>query len=477
MTETAVVRDDAARDSTASPVSRNLTLFALCVAGMIISLQQTVVIPLLPRLEVQLHTNVSGITWVFTSTLITGAVATPLLSRFGDMFGKKLMIMVALVLLTVGTLICALADSLPVMIVGRALQGTSVALIPLAVGVIRDVFPPDRLITAIGVVSGTLGVGGTVGMLLTGIIAGHSSNNHLVFWILLALSVVGTVLVALLAKDAGTRHGGKPDYLGAALLGGVLVCLLLAISEGPEWGWGSGSVIGLFVGSAALTAVWVLVELKVAEPLVRIELLVGPKSLTANLASALLGFAMYGSFTLVSDFVQTPKHLFGYGLSGSVLDVGLYGIPSTVMMTFFSFRTGGIARRIGPAYTLAIGSAFAGLASLWLTLSSGHVYDVIAFNTLQGIGFGIGYAALGSLAVAHVPLSQSGIASGINSLVRTAGGSISGAITASILTSCVIGHTGVPQLHAYVLSFAILTVGAFLATGVAVGHGLRHKEG
>ncbi len=462
----------------ATPAQKHLgtTLLALSAAGLVVSLQQTVVIPLLPRLLVRLHTDVAGVTWLFTAALLTGAVATPLLSRFGDMYGKKRMVMLCMGLLIAGSVVCALATSLGVYIAGRALQGTSSAMIPLAIGIIRDTFPRDRLTTAIGVVSGTMGVGGTVGMLVTGVIADNTTDPHPVFWMTAACAVIATVLVAVSAKDIGVRHGGKPDYLGAILLAGLLVCLLLGISEGPRWGWGSGSVIGLFVAAVALAAVWVLVESRVAQPLVRLPLLVGPRSLSANVASALLGFAMFGSFTLISNFVQTPADKVGYGLSGSVLAVGLYGIPSSVLMTFFSFRTGRMVGRIGAAKTLAIGALFAGSATGWLALFNEHGYDMIIANILQGAGFGIGYAALGTLAVQHVPMSESGIASGINSLVRTAGGSIAGAITASVLSAYTIGNTGVPSLHGYVLSFTILTIGAFGAAAVALGNGLRHKH-
>ncbi len=473
---TSTVTGRATATTSAAPTHLGLTLLALCAAGLVVSLQQTVVIPLLPRLIGQLHTDVAGVTWLFTAALLTGAVATPLLSRFGDMYGKKRMVMLCMGLLVVGSVICAVASSLGVYIIGRALQGTSSALIPLGIGIIRDSFPRERLTTAIGVISGTMGVGGTIGMLVTGVIADRTTDPHPVFWMTAVLAVVATVLVGVSAKDVGQRHGGQPDCAGAALLAALLVCLLLAISEGPRWGWGAGSVIGLFVAAAVLCVVWIVVEWKLAQPLVRLPLLVGPRSLSANLASALLGFAMFGSFTLISNFVQTPADKVGYGLSGSVLAVGLYGIPSSVLMTFFSFRAGRIVARLGPAYTLAIGAAFAGLATGWIALSHAHGYDMIISNTLQGIGFGIGYAALGTLAVQHVSMSESGIASGINSLVRTAGGSIAGAVTASILSALTIGRTGVPSLRAYVISFAVLSVGAWLAAAVAFGNGLRHKH-
>ncbi|WP_067488255.1 MFS transporter [Actinomadura hibisca] len=458
------------------PPHPGLTLLALATAGMVVSVQQTLVIPLLPRLMVLFDVSVTSVTWVFTASLLAGAVATPLLSRFGDMYGKKKMILVAMGLLLAGSVICALSGSLPVLVAGRALQGTSAALVPLAIGMIRDTFPRERVMTAIGIVSATMGVGGTIGMLVTGLIADRTTSHHPVFWITVGLAAAGMVLVWFSAPDVGARSGGRPDVAGALLLAAWLVCLLLGISQGNRWGWASGGVLGLFAAAAAVCAVWVLVEAKVREPLVRLRLLVGPQSLSANLASILLGFSMFAAFTLISNFVQTPKDKLGYGLSGSVLDVGLYMLPSTVTMLFFSAMAGRLAARLGPAFTLATGSVFAALSYVWLALFNEHGYEMLIFSGIQGVGFGIAYAALGTLAVQHVPMDQSGIASGINSLVRTTGGSIAGAVTAAILTGHTIAGTRVPTLHAYELCFWIVAGGAVLAAAVAVGHGLRHPH-
>ncbi|KAB2348890.1 MFS transporter [Actinomadura rudentiformis] len=452
-----------------------LTLLALATAGAVVSVQQTLVIPLLPRLMAQFDASVTSVTWVFTASLLAGAVATPLLSRFGDMYGKKKMILVAMGLLLAGSVICALSGSLGVLVAGRALQGTSAAMIPLAIGMIRDTFPPERVTTAIGVVSATMGVGGTIGMIVTGLVADRVTGHQPMFWIAAGLAGAGLVLIAFSAPDVGGRTGGRPDLLGAAVLAGWLVCLLMGISEGNAWGWSSAGVLGLFGGAAVLCALWVLVELRVREPLVRLGLLIGPKSLSANLASILLGFSMFAAFTLISNFVQSPKDEVGYGLSGSVLDVGLYMLPSTVTMLVFSALAGRVAARVGPAFTLATGSFFAGLSYLWLALSNAHGYDMLAFSALQGVGFGIAYAALGTLAVQHVPMDQSGIASGINSLVRTAGGSVAGAVTAAVLSGRTIAGTSVPTLGAYELCFLIVAAGAALAAAVAVVHGLRHR--
>jgi MFS family permease len=451
-----------------------LTLLALSVSGMVVSVQQTLVLPLLPQLMRHFSASVGSVTWVFTASLLAGAVATPLLSRLGDMYGKKNLIIVTMILLLAGSIVCALSNDLGVLIAGRALQGTSTALIPLAIGMIRDSFPREKVTSGIGIVSATMGVGGSMGMIVTGLIADGTDSYRPEFWIAAALAAIGVVLVMVSARDVGSRAGGRPDFVGATLLGGLLVCLLLAISEGNDWGWASSGVLALFGATAVLTVLWVLVELRVPRPLVRLGLLVGRKSLSANFASLLLGFSMYAAFTLIATFVQTPKSV-GYGLGGNVLDVGLYMLPSTVTMLIFSALAGRIATRIGAAYALAIGSVFAGLSYLWLAVSHAHAYDMLGFSAVQGIGFGVAYAALGTLAVQHVPMDQSGIASGVNSLVRTAGGSVSAAVTAAILTGETIpGLRGVPTLHAYVLSFVIVAIGAWLAAGVAVVHGVRH---
>ncbi|MEU3170057.1 MFS transporter [Streptosporangium sp. NPDC006930] len=451
-----------------------LTLVALSTAGMVVSVQQTVVIPLLPRLMVTFGASVAEVTWVFTASLLAAAVATPLLSRLGDMYGKKRMILFTVGLLVLGSLVCALSGSLPVLIAGRALQGASAALIPLAIGMIRDTFPPGRVMTAIGVVSATMGVGGSLGMIVTGLIADRTPDHHPVFWITAGLSALAIVLIVLSAPGDGAGAGGRPDLIGAALLSAWLVCLLLAISKGNDWGWSSGVVLWLFAGAGGFCAVWVFSQLRLRAPMVRLHLLVGRQSLPANVASMLLGFAMFGSFTLVSGFIQTPSST-GYGFGGSVLDVGVYALPSTVTMLLASFTAGRLSARLGAAYSLALGAGLCATGFGWFTFFNDSVLHLVGSNAVQGLGFGIGYAALGALAVQHVSRDQSGIASGINSLVRSIGGSLSGAATSALLTSITIAGTSVPSRDAYVISFGIITASAAGSAAVALAAGMRAR--
>ena len=453
-----------------------LVLTALATAGLAVAVQQSMVIPLLPTLMTRFEVSMTAVTWVFTASLLAGAVATPLLTRFGDMYGKRRMILLCLAMLFAGSVVCALSTTLAVLIAGRALQGVSVAMIPLAIGSIRDAFPPERVTTAIGVLSATMGVGGTLGMIVTGLIADRTPSHAPVFWISALLAITVLVLIARSAPESGQRAGGRPDAPGALLLAACLVCLLLAISQGNRWGWSSAAVAGLFAAAAVLGAIWVAVELRVSAPLVKMDLLVGRRSMPANIASLLLGFSMYAMFTLIAGFIQAPRETVGYGMSGSVLDVGLYMLPSTVTMLVSSTLSGRVSARLGPALTLAAGSLVAALSYGWIAVANAHAYDMLVFTALQGAGFGIAYAALGTLAVQHVPMDQSGIASGINALVRTTGGSIAGAATAAVLAASTIAGTSVPTLHAYVVCFWIGALGALLAAAVALYSALRDRR-
>lgn len=208
--------------------------------------------------------------------------------------------------------------------------------------------------------------------------------------------------------------------------------------------------------------------------MIRLHLLVGRQSLPANLASMLLGFAMFGSFTLISSFIQTPPSA-GYGFGGSVLDVGIYALPSTVTMLLASFTAGRLSTRLGPAYSLALGAGLCAAGFGWFTFFNDSVLHLVGSNAVQGLGFGIGYAALGALAVQHVPMDQSGIASGINSLVRSIGGSVSGAATSALLTSITIAGTSVPSRDAYVISFGIITASAVGSAAVALATGMMAR--
>ncbi|MGW0805596.1 MFS transporter [Nonomuraea sp. NPDC002799] len=437
---------------------------ALAFAASIAALQNTAVVPLLPVLQRELGVSLTAVSWTLTVSLLVAAVATPLLSRFGDMYGRRTMILAALVLLVVGSVLAALAPSLTVLIVARVLQGFVAALVPLAIGVVRDTLPRRQLATGIGVLSATMGFGSGGGMILAGLTSG---NWHLAFWIVAGISLVAAVIVSVLVRDGAPAGRGRPDLLGAALLAGWLVALMLAISEGGSWGWTSPGVLVLFAAAVVLAAVWVLVERRVAEPLVEMAMLVHRGTIGATVSSLLLGFSFFLLLTGMSGFAQVPEST-GWGLGASTLQVGLYLLPSTVFMLVISLFAGSFMRRFQASSMVAAGSAITGLAGLWLVLAHDAPAHLYVASSLMGIGLGVGYAALGTMAVEHVEPAKTALAAGVNALVRIVGGSTAGATIAAVLAA----RPGVPG---YQWIFGVAAAAGIVAAAFAAGYGRLNR--
>ncbi|MGR6915321.1 MFS transporter [[Actinomadura] parvosata] len=405
-------------------------VISLAFAASIAALQNTAVVPLLPVLQRELNTSLTAVSWTLTLSLLVGAVSTPLLSRFGDMYGRRRMILGALALLVIGSVLAALATSLTWLIVARVLQGFVAALVPLSIGVVRDSLPRQQLATGIGVLSATMGFGSGGGMILAGLASG---DFHLVFWVIGGISLVAGIVVAFLVRDAAPPVKGRPDLLGAALLTAWLVALLLAVSEGGSWGWTSPGVLGLLAAAAVLAAVWVLVERRVAEPLVQMAMLVHRGTVGATVSSLLLGFSFFTLLTGMSGFAQAPAAAGGFG--ATTLQVGIYLLPSTLFMLVISLFAGRIMRRLPASAMVATGSGITALAGLWLVIEHTAPVHLYVASSLMGMGLGVGYAALGTMAVEHVAADRTAVAAGVNALVRIVGGSVAGAAIAAVLAA------------------------------------------
>ena len=282
-----------------------LTFAVLGTAALAFSLLQSLIIPAIPQLEQTLHTSESGASWLLTAYLLSAAIATPILGRVGDMLGKEKIIVAVLLALTVGSLISALATSLPVMLVGRVIQGTGGAIFPLAFGIIRDEFPAERVAGAIGVMSAILGAGAGAGIVLAGPILVHL-NYHWLFWIPMIMSAIATVATFVFVAESPVRSPGRINWLGAVLMSAWLVTGLLAISYAPLWGWGDTTVIALLGATAVLIVVWVVSENRSHSPLVDMKMMRIPAVASTNLAALLFGFGMFAMFITLPQFTETP---------------------------------------------------------------------------------------------------------------------------------------------------------------------------
>jgi EmrB/QacA subfamily drug resistance transporter len=433
----------------------------LALGGLTFAMLQSLVAPALPAIQHDLHASATSAAWILTAYLLSASVLTPVLGRLGDMFGKEHMLVAALAALAVGTLVSALATNMPVMILGRVIQGAGGAVFPLAFGIIRDEFPRDRVAHGIALISAILGIGGGLGIVLAGPIV-SALSYHWLFWLPLVLVVIATVATMLFIPESPIKSPGHVNWAGAALLSAWLVCLLIAISEGPSWGWGDPRTIGLIVAGLALLVAWVVNELHAREPLVDMGMMRIRGVWTVNTAAFLVGAGMYSSFILIPQFAETPANS-GYGFHASVTQAGLFLAPSTLMMLLVSPLAGRLTSRVGARIPLIIGSATTCTAFTFLALLHTEPWNMYVGSAILGVGIALAFASLANLIVEAVKPEQTGVATGMNTVMRTLGGTVGAQIGATIIAGTVVGNSP-PTEQGFVLAFVAAAVACGLAT-------------
>jgi MFS family permease len=410
---------------------RDLIVAVLALAGALFAVLQAAVVPALPDIDRALGAGPSSGTWILTVNLLATAVLTPVLGRMGDIHGKDRMLRVVVGTLGLGTLACALAPSLPVMLAGRVAQGAGGAVFPLAFGVLRDELEGERVAGAIGLVSSLLGVGAGLGLVLAGPVIVALGWRWL-FWLPLAVLVPVAGAIVRWVPRSPVRTPAPVDLASAALMIAGLSALLVAVSEASGWGLGSGKTLGLLGAGALLVAAWVRHELRSDDPLVDMRMMALRGVWTTNLAAFLLGVGMYASIALLPALVELPSAT-GVGFGGSVTAAGLFMLPTAAPQLIVGPLTGRIARRIGSRAQLLIGVGLMLAVYLSLTVAHRHAWQLILATTALGLGLGFGLGALANLIVVAVGPRQTGVATAMNTVTRTLGGAFGAAIVAECL--------------------------------------------
>ncbi|MBL7500928.1 MFS transporter [Frankia sp. CNm7] len=439
----------------------------LATLGTAMSLMQTLMVPLLPKLPTLVHTSSSNAFWAVTATLLVGAVANPVFGRLGDLFGKRRMLLLAIGIQTVGALIAALSSSIGPLVVGRALQGIGIAVIPLGVSIMRDLLPPKRMVSAMAVMSSSLGVGGALGLPLAALIA-QSADWHALFWLSAVLGVVLGGLVARVVPESPVRGVGGFDVPGAILLSVGLVGVLLAVSKGAAWGWGSGRTLGLLVGGVLVLLAWGFLEARVDGPLIDLRTTASRPVLLTNLASVALGCSMYAQALIAPQLLQLPK-VTGYGLGQSLLATGLWMAPAGLGMMLLSPLAGRLISARGPKTALMLGAAVVAGGYLLAFPLMGSPVGTVAFCLVISAGVGIAYAAMPTLIMRAVPAEQGAAANGLNTLMRSIGTSTAGAVLGLVMSSMTttVGPAQVPSLGALQLGLLIGAGTALVSCAIA----------
>lgn len=446
-----------------------VTLALLTVAGISFAVMQTLVVPALPFFQREFDTTASWVTWIATGFLLSSSVLTPIMGKLGDTYGKQKLLVISLGIFGLASLGAAAAWSLESLIFFRVVQGTGAAVFPLSFGIIRDEFPPEKIGLGIGTVSSVFGVGGGVGLVLSGVIIEHLTW-HWLFLIGAVPVLLSTALIARFVPESPNLTPSKPDYVGGLTLSLALAALLVAISEGTNWGWTSVGVLGLLVAAVALFAAWTAIEQRVDEPLVDLKTFGRREMAATNLTTLVIGFSMFSTFILLPNFVQVPLGLPGelaarldYGFGASPIEVGLFFVPSSIAMMISGPIAGALATRYGGVLPLRVGIAFLALSLTLLATVHGEPWTIYAWMTFMGVGLAFCFASLGTLVIDYSPSGETGVASGMNTIMRTVGAALGAQVAAAIISANTLAGTPVPLERGFTIAFALSAAGALVA--------------
>ncbi len=429
-------------------------IVGLSVVVLTVAVLQTAVVPVLGVIAEQLDSSTVGVSWAVTANLLAAAAATPLIGRLADLHSKKRVLLIVLVVVLAGSILAATTSSLPLLIAGRILQAASFALYPIGVAILREELDEDRLVSAMSVLSGTLGFGGGTGLVVVGLLVNHGANYHRVFWLTTAFTIAVIAVVLFVVPARPRSATGSIDWLGAAGLAAGLSAILLAITQGHTWGWTSPRTAASLVCGVLVTIGWWFWERRAQQPLVSTAMLSRRPILLTNLATVFVGMGLYFAFLGLTQFVQIPHEAAGYGFGATVLEASvIYLLPGAVTGFLVALVSGRFIDRFGARPVLIVAAAVGITGFLFIALAHSAPWQVIAASILANAYISLGYGALPALVVSEVTAGETGVATGMNAIARTIGSSVAAALVAVLLGRTATGGS-VPMESSFVAIFA-----------------------
>ena len=445
------------------------TLGAVAFGLFMIMLDNTIVNVALPSIQRDLHMSISSLEWIVTAYALTFAALLITGGKLGDMFGRRKMFIVGLVVFTLASLACGLAPSAGFLIGARAVQGIGAALMnPATLSIITATFPPKERGQAIGIWAGVSALALAIGPLLGGLIV-DNINWHWIFYVNVPVGVVGIVVSYFFIKESrDTSHEQSIDLPGLVTSGASLLALSYALIEGNNHGWTSPEILGLFAGAAVLLAAFILLEMRQRLPMLDLSLFKIGSFVGANLVAMLVSLGMFGVFFYISLYVQ---NILGY----SPTKAGAIFLPMTILIIVVAPIAGKLSDRIGSRWLMGAGMGILGVSLLLYQRIGLHTgfWSLLPQLLLGGIGMALTMSPMTSAAMGSVPIDKAGVGSGVLNSFRQVGGSLGIALMGAILLSYehptrlkqVAAQQFVDGLHAALLVSAVI---AFAAAAVAI---------
>ena len=434
------------------PVPPGRLVATLSIVALTVAVLQTAVVPILGVMARQLGASPVDVSWAVTANLLAAAASTPLIGRLADLHTRKRVLLAVLAVVLAGSVLAAATSSLPLLIAARVLQGASFALYPIGISILREELPPERLMGAMAVISGVLGFGGGMGLVVTGLLMRGDADYHRVFWFTAAFSVVVILAVVVSVPNRPQTVTGAVDWPGAAGLAAGLSALLLAITQGNAWGWAAPRTVGSAAAGIAILGLWWWWERRARQPLVSTTMLARRPIMLTNIATVSVGMGLYFGFLGLTGLVQAPTDS-GYGFGASVLRASVvFLLPGAMAGFLTALASGRYIDRFGARPVLVVGSAIGVAGFAMLAAAHSTPWQVITAGILINAYISLAYGALPALVVGEVDPGETAVATSINAIARTVGASTAAAVVALLLSR---NGTGYPPGSSFTVIFAL----------------------
>jgi MFS family permease len=447
--QNAVARGGVERRLARVPFSTD-TVIALfgCLVVFVGDTQSLSLIPLLSQVEKQYAMTPTQASWTLSALTIAAAASVPTLTRLGDRFGMRRLVLLGLTMGVLGNLLSAVAPGMAVLVIGRAVRGISAAL-PLTYALLRERSPlAHGTNRGVGIMTAAVGFGVALSFLLSGLVIQSHGSVRTVFWIMTALALIALVARWAIQPDPATRSREEIDYLGVAGVAAGLICIVLAVSQGDSWGWSSARIIGLFAAGIVIFAGWVAVELRSDHPMINVRLAFRRTTTSAFIVCGLCSFLAIYSNLAVATYLETPR-LFGYGLGASVLTTGFYLCPIAVFVMFGGSMVAAVIRRLGTKWTMALGGAIIAADFFWFATAHSAGWEYVVANCFWGLGYSLAFSAGNSAYLLAARDGEAAMFSSANTVVTAGLAGLGASVFATVLTSKLIPGTPIPSPDVY----------------------------
>jgi MFS family permease len=434
----------------------------LVTIGSLMAVVSSLGAPLIQTLSHADGVSLSTGEWILTITLLTGALATPIMGRLADGPRQRDVILFTLGCVVVGCIVAAVSENFAELLVGRGLQGFGLGILPVTMAVARRHMSPEKARRTIATLSVTTAMGVGLGYPITGLIA-QAGGFRAAYWF--GAITVGSALVsaAIVLAPRSNVASHRLDMVGAALLSLVVVGLSVVLSEGGGWGWTSATTLGLGVATLVLLGVWIPYELRLGDPLVDLRQVRHRSVLTADVSGFFISIAMYMFLPTLVIFVQIPVAR-GYGLGASIVVSGLVLAPLSVCSFLASRLLTVYEHRFGPRSMIPLGSLVFAVSAAFFGLEHRALWEAFVASALAGLAIGFTTGAMPGFIVRVVAPTETGSATGFFQVVRSIGLTLGSAVSAAVLTANTHAGQAIPDVDGF-RDTLLIAAGICAATG------------